>query len=89
MPYPRYTPEEVAQRGEAMYERQIRARVEPEHMGQFVVIDIETGDYELDVDDLAATKRALAKRPDAVLYGLRIGSPAAYRLGGGVMVPQP
>ena len=50
MPYPRYTPEEVAQRGEAIYERQIRARVEPEHMGQFVVIDIETGDYELDID---------------------------------------
>ena len=54
-----------------------------------MVIDIETGDYELDADDLAATKRALAKRPGAVLYGLRIGSPAAYRLGGGVMVPQP
>ena len=89
MPYPQYTPAEVAQRGEAIYERQIRARVEPEHLGQFVVIDIETGDYELDVDDLAATKRALAKRPDAVLYGLRIGSPTAYRLGGGVMVPQP
>ena len=89
MPYPQYTPEEVAQRGEAMYEREIRARVEPEHMGQFVVIDIETGDYELDADDLAATKRALAKRPGAVLYGLRVGFPTAYRLGGGVTVPQP
>ena len=89
MPYPQYNPEEVARRGEAMYERQIRARVEPEHRGQFVVIDIETGEYELDVDDLAATKRALAKRPGAVLYGLRIGSPTAYRLGGSVMVPQP
>ncbi len=89
MPYSQYTPEEVAQRGEAMYERQIRSRVEPEHMGQFVVMDIETGDYEVDVDDLGATKQALAKRPGAVLYGLRIGSAAAYRLGGGMMVPQP
>jgi hypothetical protein len=89
MPYPQYTPEEVAQRGEAIYERQIRARFEPEHMGQFVVIDIETGDYELDIDDLVATKQALAKRPGAVLYGLHIGSSAAYRFGGGVMVPQP
>ena len=88
MPYPQYTPDEVAQRGEAIYEQQIRARVEPEHQGQFVVIDIETGDYELDADDLVATKRALAKRPGAVLYGLRIGSPAAYRLGGGMMAHQ-
>ena len=89
MPYPQYTPEEVAQRGEATYERQICARVEPEHLGQCVVIDIETDDYELDVDDLVATKRALAKRSGAVLYGLRIGSSAAYHLGGGVTVPQP
>jgi hypothetical protein len=88
MPYRQYTPNEVAQRGEAIYERQIRAKVESAHLGKFVVIDIETGDYEVDADDLVATQRALAKRPDAVLYGLRIGAPAAYRLGGSMRVPQ-
>jgi hypothetical protein len=88
MPYPPYTAEEVAARGETIYEQQIRAKVEATHKGQFVVIDIETGDYEIDADDLAATKRALAKRPAAVLYGLRIGYPAAYRLGGRFMVPR-
>ncbi len=88
MPYRQYTPKEVAQRGEVLYEQQIRARVESKHLGQFVVIDIETGDYEIDADDLLATKRALAKRPKAVLYGLRIGSPAAYRLGRGVKAPR-
>jgi hypothetical protein len=88
MPYPPYTAEEVATRGETIYEQQIRAKVEATHKGQFVVIDIETGDYEIDADDLAATKRALAKRPAAVLYGLRIGYPAAYRLGGRFMVPR-
>ncbi|HXH13901.1 MAG TPA: hypothetical protein VNP04_29540 [Alphaproteobacteria bacterium] len=82
MPYPHYPAEEVAARGEAIYEQQIRAKVEAEHKGEFVVIDIETGDYEIDADDLTATKRALAKRPEAVLYGLRIGYPTAYRLGG-------
>ena len=50
---------------------------------------IETGDDEIDADDLAATKRALAKRPDAVLYGVRIGYPTAYRLGGCCATPQP
>ena len=58
-------------------------------MGQFVVIDIESGEFELNVDDLLATKLALAKRPGAVLYGVRIGSSAAYRLGGGMAVPEP
>jgi hypothetical protein len=88
MPYPHCTAEEVAARGEAINEQQVRAKVEAEHKGKFVVIDIETGEYEIDADDLAATKRALAKRPEAVLYGLRIGYPAAYRLGGCFTVPQ-
>ena len=89
MPYTHYTAEEVAARGEALYEQRIRLYVEATHQGNFVVIDIETGDYEIDADDLAATKRALAKRPDAVLYGLRIGYPTAYRLGGCFATHQP
>jgi hypothetical protein len=82
MPYTNYTPEEVEARGRAMYAAQICAQVEVGNKGKFLVIDIETGDYEMDADDLQATKRALAKRPAAVLYGLRIGYPTAYRLGG-------
>jgi hypothetical protein len=82
MSYTKYTPEEVATLGEALYEQQIRAEVEAVHRGKFLVVDIETGVYEIDRDDLIATKRALAKRPDAVLYGVRIGYPTAYQLGG-------
>ena len=82
MPYASYSPQEVESRGEAIYQQELRERVEAEHKGKFLVVDIETGQYEIDEDDLQATRRALAKRPDAVLYGLRIGYPAAYRLGG-------
>ena len=82
MPYANYRPEEVEARGEAIYAEQLRERVEAENKGKFLVIDIETGNYEIDADDLQATMRALAKRPAAVLYGLRIGYPTAYRLGG-------
>ena len=83
MPYMNYSPDEVAARGEAIYEQHLRASVEAQYRAKFLVLDIETGEYEIDTDDLAATKRALAKRPDAVLYGLRIGYPAAYRIGTG------
>lgn len=82
MPYANYTPEDVESRGEEIYERQIRRNVEPGNKGKFVVIDIETGAYEIDDDDLQATKRALAKRPEAILYGVRVGYPTAYTLGG-------
>jgi hypothetical protein len=81
MPYTRYSPSEVESRGEAIYAEQIRDKVEPQNKGRFLVVDIETGEYEVADEDLAATQRALAKRPDAVLYGLRIGYPTAYRLG--------
>jgi hypothetical protein len=82
MPYAKYSPQEVETRGEEIYERQIRRQVEQGNKGRFVVIDIETGQFEIDDDDLAATQRLLAKRPKAVLYGLRVGFPTAYTLGG-------
>ena len=77
----RYSPQEVASRGEAIYQR-LRAKLEHSHKGDFVVMDIETGEYEVAREDLEATNRLLAKRPDAVLYGVRIGYATAYRLGG-------
>jgi len=82
MSYDDYTANEIQTRGDEIYEYQIRPHVERKNYGKFVVIDIETGEYELDDDDLEATKRALAKRPESVLYGLRIGYPATYTLGG-------
>lgn len=82
MPYANYAPEDVEARGEAIYAERIREQVEAENKGKFLVIDIETGDYEIDAGYLRATMRVLAKRPAAVLYGLRIGYSTAYRLGG-------
>lgn len=73
MGQPRYSREEVAARGRAIYEERIRTQVEPEHNGKFVVIDIETGEYELDADDVAAMKRAAQKHPAESLYGMRVG----------------
>lgn len=82
MPRDEYSREEVATRGEAIYEQDIRPKVGAENKGKYLVLDIETGEYEIDQDDLAATKRVTERCPNAVLYGLRIGYPAAYRLGG-------
>jgi hypothetical protein len=82
MPYPGLTTEEVARRGQELYERNIRQKVEPEQIGRFLVVDIESGDYEVADDELSAWDRMLATRPDARLYGLRVGRDYAYRLGG-------
>ncbi len=82
MPHPRYSTEEIVRRGQALYDEQLAAKVAAEHTGKFMVIDIETGECEIDRSELAAFERALAKRSDAPLYLLRIGARAAYHLGG-------
>jgi hypothetical protein len=88
MPHPRYSSEEVVRQGKALYEQQIRAQVELGNIGKFLVLDIETGAYEIDREEVAAFKRAKAKRADAPLYMLRIGYRAAYHLGGAGLEPR-
>ncbi|MGH2598898.1 MAG: hypothetical protein ACRDJ9_05870 [Dehalococcoidia bacterium] len=83
MPHAKYSAEEIAERGEALYGERIARQLSQADHGRFLVIDIETGEYEVDDDDLPATERMLAKRPAAVTYGLRIGYATAYRLGAG------
>jgi hypothetical protein len=80
-PQPRYSKEEFARRGDEIYERDIRPRVEVGDEGKFVVIDIETGVYEIDMDELAASDRLLARNPNAQLWVTRVGSRYARRFG--------
>jgi len=83
MPHPRFQGDEISQRGEALYEKSIRAKVETEdNIGKIISIDIETGDYEIDTDVLAPAQRLLAKKPDAAIYGKRIGYNAVFAVGG-------
>jgi len=81
MPALQDTGDEVVRRGQEIYEREIRPQVEASNQGKFLVINIETGEYEMDADDLAAAKRAKARFGNAALFTMRIGHPAAYRLG--------
>lgn len=72
---------EIVRRGQAIYESQIRPQVERDHFGEYLVVDVDTGDYEIDADHLAASNRAAAKHPDAPLFAMRIGYRAGGRIG--------
>ncbi len=88
MSYPSVPEEEILPRGREIYERDIRPRLGPEHEGKFVVIDVESGDYEISDDDGEAFGRAEDRRPEAVFFILRVGpegaSRPAYRIGAGL-----
>jgi hypothetical protein len=75
--------EEVAQRAKQLYESRIRQQVEvPEQIGHMVIIDIETGDFEVDETGLNASRHLSEKHPNARLFGIRIGYKVAVSFGG-------
>ena len=77
-----YTPAQVVERGKAIYEQQIRAEVEmQENIGKLLMVDILSGDWVMGEDRIEMARRARDKRPDAVLYGLRIGYVATEKIG--------
>jgi len=79
----RVSREEVGQRGEALYEQKIRSAVDTEeNIGKMVIIDVETGEYEVDERGLAPARRLQSLHPNAALYGKRIGYDVAEALGG-------
>lgn len=72
---------ELARRGQDYYDRFLRDELEPEHKGKYLVLDLDTGDYEMDRNELEAFDRARTRMPGKVFYFLRVGYPTAYRLG--------
>jgi hypothetical protein len=82
MPRTQYSNEEIARIANEIYRRDIRPKVMPQHKGKFLILDIESGDYEIDEDDLTAEERLRARRPEGVFFGIRIGYTSAYTLAG-------
>ena len=76
------TDEEIVQHAQEVYERQIRAHVEDTHRGEFLALDVQTGDYEVGSDELRTMDRLKARHPEGLCYLLRVGAPTAVKLGG-------
>ena len=68
----------ISELAKAIYEERIRAQVEAAHFGEFLVLNVDSGEYEIDKRFLYAAQRMKAKFPDGRLFGMRIGYRAAY-----------
>ena len=82
MPATQYTPQEAVRLGQELYDREIRAQVEPGNRGNFIVIDIESGHYTVGPEYHALAHEVLSQKPGAALCILRIGYEAVGRIGG-------
>jgi hypothetical protein len=78
----RYSKEEIARRGDAIYEKKVRPQLKTNDVGRFAAIDIESGKYEIDSDELKAGNKLRKRIPDAQIWMVRVGSHAVHRIGG-------
>jgi len=81
-PHLRDVPADMGARADAIYERDIAPQLRLEDMGKCVLIDVISGAFEVDRDELAAADRLQARQPNAVVWMRRAGSRFGRRLGG-------
>ncbi len=74
--------EETARLGDRIYERDIRQRVEAIHHGEIIAIDVDSGNYVIADDVIAASEGLRAQRPNADVWLIRIGYRALGSFGG-------
>ena len=77
----RYPIDEMTRRGDAIYERDIRPRLALDSTGQFVAIDVDSMDYEVDPNEIDACHRLRARHPEAQMVLKKVGSPVVRRFG--------
>lgn len=71
---------ELDRLGTELIEQRIQPTLGPEHNGKFIAVDVETGEYEVDVDDYTAVMRLRGRLPNAEIWLARAGYPTAYLL---------
>ena len=72
---------EICRRGQEMYERHILPKMRPDDHGLFLILDVETGDYELGSDDSIVSKLMSERYSADRLFGMRVGHAAAEKTG--------
>ena len=77
----RYSKEQLARRGQELYEASISQQVESGNTNINVAFDIETGGFEVADHVLPATNQLFKRYPEAQPWVNRIGHRAVYHFG--------
>jgi hypothetical protein len=72
--------EEIAERGDQIYDGKVAPGLTPEAHGKFVAIDVESGEFEIDPDEQAACARLRERLPDSQTWLRRVGYRYVRRL---------
>jgi hypothetical protein len=78
----RYSKEEFARRGDALVASQVRPHLQPADADKFVAIDIETGEFELDANEMKAAERLRRRVRDPQIWLAQISTGYLHKFGG-------
>ena len=77
---PLRTTDEQVRLGTTIYAEKIRPLLTPEDDGKFVAIDVHSGDFEMDEDEVQALQQLRERRPTGLFWLECVGQPAAYKI---------
>lgn len=69
-------------KGRGIYQKQLKGILEPEHKGEIVAIEVDTGDYFLGKTVIEAVDKGREKYPAKGFYFMRVGYKAVHFVGG-------
>ena len=72
---------EVARKAQAIYERDLRSRLEKTDLNAFVAIEPKSGDYFLGQTLSEAIQKARAVHPERLPFTLRVGHRSTVNMG--------
>ncbi len=72
--------ERLVRNGKRLYQRKLKAILEPAYTGKFAAIEPDSGEYFLGDRMIEAVDNAEAKYPDKLVYIVRIGFRAAIKM---------
>ena len=78
----RYSKEELARRGDSIYQADVLPRLVTEDEGKFAAIDVDSGTFELDADELAACDKLTARVSEPQIWLVKVGTRYLHRFGG-------
>ena len=71
----------ISQKGQQLFEA-LDPELREQHRGQFIAIEVDSGDYFIGETEMEANQKARAKHPGKVFFLGRIGYPTAYTFKG-------
>src|SRR5262245_10031367 len=79
---PRYSKEEFAKRGDAIYAKDILAKLAAKDVGKYIAIDIETREYQIAAAEMKAGNKLRRRLPEAQIWMVRVGYATPRSFGG-------